>query len=196
MTAPRDASDADAEERSWLRRVASGDDAAFESLIERYSLRLRRLVSRVLGWPGADEVDDVMQDMFSRIWTHAGTYRGDAGPGTWMTIIALNICRSRQRRAWIRRALLSRHGVEDVAASPPADSEAEQKDTCERVRAAVRRLRTADREVIALHYLQEYASAEVARILDISVGAVDVRLHRARQRLRQILGADNGRKLL
>ena len=186
----------DLEERSWLRQVASGDAAAFEALVERHSVGVDRLVSRLLGWPDAAEVGDVVQDVFARVWSRAGTFRGDASPGTWITAIALNVCRSWQRRAWIRRMALSRFRTGRAPVSPPADEEAERADTCARVQAAVRALRPACREVIALHYLQGYPSAEVARMLGISVGAVDVRLHRARGRLRELLGGDLGRDLL
>jgi RNA polymerase sigma-70 factor (ECF subfamily) len=60
-------------------------------------------------------------------------------------------------------------------------------ETTQQVHAAIRQLNQRDREVIVLRYLEEQSPEQIAKTLDLSRGAVDVRLTRARKRLEQIL---------
>jgi RNA polymerase sigma-70 factor (ECF subfamily) len=93
--------------------------------------------------------------------------------------ITINQCRARRRRAVLRmtwlRDLWSRRGQ-------PTRHAAEE--TSEQVRAAVAELPPRDREVIVLFYLEELSVAQVAQLLGVKHNAVEVRLHRARQRLK------------
>lgn len=186
-----DAAPVVADDAALLSRVAAGDKAAFEAVVGRYAPQVTRLASRLLGWSNAADVDDLVQDVFARVWERAGTFRADARAATWVTAITLNACRAWRRRAWVRKVafgrLVARHRD---ATSPSADVEAQRDETADRVRAAVRQLRPIDREVIVLHYLEGHAPADVAKLLNVTPNAVDVRLHRARARLKQLLERD------
>jgi RNA polymerase sigma-70 factor (ECF subfamily) len=74
--------------------------------------------------------------------------------------------------------------------TPGGAASIEAHERTERLRAAVHRLAQKDREVIVLHHLEELPVAEIAAILDTTPNAVDVRLTRARQRLRELLGGE------
>lgn len=194
---------------SATRHVESEAARLFEQLVADEQPRVTRLVRRLLGWP--DDVDDVVQDVFLsalRGWT---TFRRESLAATWLTRIAVNCCRSHARRRRLGRgalqilANLARGGIrlgrhDDVvetrlarSAWPDAELRAVADETAEEVRSAVLRLPQRDREVIVLHYLEELPIEQVATLLDASRGAIDIRLSRARKRLRAILAPETPR---
>jgi RNA polymerase sigma-70 factor (ECF subfamily) len=68
-----------------------------------------------------------------------------------------------------------------------ADAAAVRDDTLAQVREAIKKLAGRDREVIVLHYLEDRGVAEMSELLKLKTNAVEVRLHRARQRLKKLL---------
>jgi len=174
-----------ADEGDLARRIACAEPGAFEEFVTLYQPRVTRLTYRLLGWGG--DVEDVVQDVFVAALRKAGSFRGDAALWTWLTIITLNRCRTHRRRRLLQfrvHDLLSRGEAGQHAA---ADRGAIEDETAREVRAAVARLRPKDREVIVLFYLEHRTTGEISRLLSISQNAVEVRLHRARGRLRQTL---------
>jgi RNA polymerase sigma-70 factor (ECF subfamily) len=184
------APDVRARDSALARQLAAGDSEAFDEVVEVYAPRISRLAYRLLGWSGsAADVEDVVQDVFVAVLRHARNFDERSSLSTWITSIAVNHCRSLRRR-WSARvramaAVFAR--ARRSGAARAADEAAIRDDEAERVREAVRRLRPADREVIVLHYLEQADAAEVAAILGVSRNAVEVRLHRARVRLRAML---------
>jgi RNA polymerase sigma-70 factor (ECF subfamily) len=177
--------------------LAAGDSAAFDEVVEVYAPKVSRLAYRLLGWSGgASEVEDVVQDVFVAVLRHARSFDGRSSLATWITSIAVNRCRSLRRRFGARvramAAVLARARRSGVACA--ADEAAIRGDESERVREAVRRLKAADREVIVLHYLEHAGVEEIAGILGVSRNAVEVRLHRARGRLKALLESSLGRR--
>ena len=165
--------------------LAGDDRAAFERIVEAYQPRVTRLARRVLGW--ADDVEDIVQDVFLAVWRHRKGFRGTFGQKSfeaWLTRITINQCRSHRRRRWLRWA--RQQPLEDVDAIASDDPKLD-RETFAQVRAAIRSLKPADREVIVLHYLEQMPIARIAETLGLRRNTVEVRLHRARQRLRAML---------
>lgn len=164
-------------------RIARGDAEAFEALVAVYQPRVTRLAHRLLGWSG--DVDDIVQDVFLAVLRHRSGYRQDASLWTWLTAITLNTCRSHLRRREVLRKLASVF----VPHKPPAaaDAGALEDEVAREVRAAVAGLPARDREVIVLFYLEHRAVTEMSSLLGASTNAIDVRLHRARNKLREML---------
>jgi len=164
-----------------IGRIARGDAGALASLVALYEPRVRRLAHRLMAWDG--ELDDVVQDVFLAVLEKAGGFRGDASAWTWLTAITLNRCRTYRRRRAVRErvgALLGRHRAAERAADQPALDQ----EVAREVRAAVAALPGRDREVIVLFYLEHKPAAEIGDLLGVSQNAVEVRLHRARGRLK------------
>ncbi len=183
---PRKPMPSDDRDQVLLQRLAGGDSKAFDEIVADHHAAVARLVYRLLAWD--DEADDVVQEVFLAAWRHWPRFRGEATLATWLRRIAVNQCRVRQRKwrlradwwQWIRRT------------PPPMDcSGADQpvldRERFQRVRAAVRALPQRDREVIALHYLEQLSIDEISAELQLKRNAVEVRLHRARQRLKPLL---------
>lgn len=172
-------------------REPAAAPADFEALVAEHEPRIRRLAYRLLGWRGggvgdaSGDVDDVVQDVFLAALTHLDRLRGHASVATWLVTVTLNRCRTHRRRKLLTlRWLLAAR--EEPA--PPADAAPRRDETSARVREAVAGLPAKDREVIVLYYLEALPTAEIAVLLNLSAGAVDVRLHRARRRLKESLG--------
>jgi RNA polymerase sigma factor (sigma-70 family) len=164
-----------------------GDDSAFDRIVERHSAEVAALANRLLGWPG--EVDDVVQEVFIAAFLGLRKFRGQCRLRTWLFTIAVNKCRSLRFR---RRRPLSFASVDDpeavVGSDPSGDKAAMDQETFARVRRAVQALPRKYREVIVMKYLQGLETGEACELLGLTVNAMQVRLNRARAKLKEQLG--------
>jgi RNA polymerase sigma-70 factor (ECF subfamily) len=170
-------------------RFARAEAGAFEEVVERYQAMVARLAYRLLGWSG--EAEDVVQDVFLAALKNASGFRRGAMLSTWLTTITLNKCRSHRRGVLARLRMLAGLGrgpKQETGAA--ADVGLAEKEEFSRVQEAMRQLSARDREVVVLHYLEGNSVEEMAGLLGVTRGAVEVRLHRARGRLRKLLGAE------
>jgi RNA polymerase sigma-70 factor (ECF subfamily) len=167
------------------RAAADRDAASFDRLVAREHAYVARLVGRLVGWRG--DVDDVVQDVFVAALGGWARFRGDCTERTWLTRIALNKCRSYGRKRWVRERLFALWQARSGSKALEQSGNAENHETAEQVRHAIMQLRQPDREVIVLHYLEELSAAEIAKLINLRRNAVEVRLTRARQRLKEIL---------
>jgi len=154
----------------------------FAALIAEHGPRVARLARRLLGWPS--EVEDVAQEVFLSAWRALPEFRGQAALSTWLFRITVNACRRQRRRRLLRPWMWYRRP--DV--SEAVDIASGRSETAARVRAAVRALPARYREVVVLHYLENLNSTEIGQILELKPNTVAVRLNRARQCLREMLG--------
>jgi RNA polymerase sigma-70 factor (ECF subfamily) len=175
------------DERQLIQRLRRGERSALEQLVADHHPRIARLVSRLSGW--THETDDLVQDVFVKALSGAGRFRGDSRLSTWLTSIAVNVCRGHHRTRLLRAAFWKRWISQRV--QPPHEDAAqpiEQRERVRRVTQAVRCLKSLYREVVVLHYLEGMSSDDIGRVLGVSRNTVEVRLHRARQVLRVKLG--------
>lgn len=172
-----------------IERFVLGERPAFERIVGLHGQRVARLAHRLLGWP--DDVDDVVQEVFLAAWRHRKKFRGKdeaRALDSWLNTITVNRCRTLRRRRLARWSRLKESQAQRSSkADQAADAKALVDDRSALVRDAVRRLPVRDREVLVLHYLEQTPIAELGQMLGLSRNAVDVRLHRARNRLRQQL---------
>ena len=161
------------------------DSSNFDEIVARYQPQVARLAHRLLGWRDHAGVEDVVQEVFLVALTRLDTFRGDASLSTWLSGITINQCRAHRRRSLLRlRWLREKWNRHDSTHQPP-----EVDETSQQVRAAVAELPPRNREVIVLFYLEEFSVAQIAELLGVKNNAIEVRLHRARQRLKTQLAA-------
>lgn len=165
-------------------RAALDSEACFDALVARSHDRVRRLAGRLLGWRG--DVDDVVQDVFLAVFEHRARLGEIRDRERWLTTIALNVCRRKQRRSSVWRACLGWLG-KGIESGCGAASDGEVDETRDRVRRAVAALPRTSREVIVLRYLEGLEVGEIAALLSVRVDAVAARLSRARVQLREAL---------
>ncbi len=165
-------------------RYQEGDLSAFEDIVAAHEEHLRRLVYRLLGWSA--DVDDVVQEVFLAVLTNLHRFRREAHFSTWLTRIAVNQCRAfhRRRLLWFRKRRRLVQPQETTKQNPQV------ADDYDFVRDAVQTLPRKYREPIILRYFEHLSPSEIADVLGVSVGAVEVRLTRARQRLKTRLAEE------
>ena len=175
------------EEQALVERFRRGDDSAFDRIVESHSAEIAALANRLLGWPG--DVDDVVQEVFVAAFLGLKKFRGESRLRTWLSTITVNKCRSFRFRRLRRLRCVA---VEGAAARESQDRSGEivalDQETLARVRRAIQTLPQKYREIIVLRYLQGLEVSEIRELLGITDNATQVRLNRARKRLKEQLG--------
>ena len=189
-----DTIDTSALDRADMARLAGGHYAALNDLMSRHAGKLFHFLYRMLG--NEDDANDLAQETFVRVFQHRERYQPQAKFSTWLFTIAGNLARNHHR--WRSRrpegSLNAPVGDTDMplADTLPADGgdpgeailEAER---AELVRSAVAALPEDMHEAIVLCEWEELPVAEAAVVAGCSVKALESRLHRARQLLRERL---------
>ena len=174
-------------DEALVKRFHQGDDSAFDRIVERYSGEVSGLANRLLGWGG--DVEDVVQNVFLAAFVGLKRFRFDCSLKTWLFTITINKCRTWRYRAALRQRFFSKaSGGVSLSEAAAADKGASEREDFERVLQVIRALPRKYREPIVLRYLEELGTNEVSRILGISKNVLEVRLSRARQRLKEKLG--------
>jgi RNA polymerase sigma-70 factor, ECF subfamily len=184
------------DDRRDMERLAGGEENALDRLMERHGLRLFHFLIRQLH--DEEEAADLAQETFVRVFQHCARYQPEYRFSTWLFTIAANLARDRQR--WkSRHPQVSLEGPPDDADSvsrwrdrwPAPDAHpADQALSHERARAvqeAVAALPEDLRLPLILAEYEERSQREIAAILGCSPKAVEMRIYRARQHLRQRL---------
>lgn len=165
-----------------MRQAARGDQAAFRLIVEQqapklYGLAVRMLADRALA-------DDVVQDAFLRLWRQAKAWRPEARLSTWLYRVVYNLCID-ELRARQRLSDEEPPDREDPADGPMAAKQREQ--AAEQVNAAVSTLPLRQRIALTLVYHHELSNSDAAKVMDVTVEAVESLLVRGRRKLRQQL---------
>ncbi|MDH4241506.1 MAG: RNA polymerase sigma factor [Phycisphaerae bacterium] len=169
-----------------VEKFSRGDETAFDRIVEGYSADIAVLANRLLGWPG--DVEDIVQDVFLAAFVGLKKFRCECSLKSWLFTITINKCRSYRYKQILYLRFFSRASVKASAVlNPNADNVLMKDETFDKVRLAVQALPLKYREPVVLRYLQELSIEETARILSISKNALQVRLSRARERLRRDL---------
>ncbi len=194
MHPPDTATDPDALDRADMAALCAGRDAALDALMARHAGPLCRFLIRLL--QDEEEAADLAQTAFVRVFQNRGRFDSANRFSTWIYAIAANLARDRQR--WQGRhpqvsldAAIGEDGG-DATEILPHDSPgpAELADTAERaslVRAAVAALPEDLRVPLVLAEYEGRSQADIGAVLDCSAKAVEMRIYRARQQLRQTL---------
>jgi RNA polymerase sigma-70 factor, ECF subfamily len=167
-----------------VKRVQKGDSDCFETLVRRHQKATFNLVYRLLG--DYDEAAEVTQEVFLSAFKAIHSFRGDANFSTWLYRIAFNHASTRRRTMNLSQQRYTPLENLEIAKDDevdPADA-LEQKEIQEQVQRALNYLDQSDAALILLRDLQDVPYEEVAAMLDIPLGTVKSRLHRARQALR------------
>ena len=185
-----------ADEATLLARLRAGDETAYAELVRSHGGRLLAVCRRVLR--DDEEARDALQEAFVHAFRALGGFHGDARLGTWLHRIAVNAClmRLRRRRSrpeepiedFLPRFQEDGHAERTSVVWPEAaDRELERREASRLVRTAIDRLPPTYRTVLVLRDLEELDTATVAAQLGVTENAVKIRLHRARQALRELL---------
>jgi RNA polymerase sigma-70 factor (ECF subfamily) len=184
--ADRARTDVDPDE-DLVQRVAAGEASAMRAMVSGKLPRLLALATRMLG--DAAEAEDVAQEAFMRIWRHAGRWqqRG-ARFDSWLHRVAMNLCHDRLRR---RRDVLMADPPDTPDPGPAPDATVlDDGDAARRVEQALQAIAPRQREAIVLVYYQALSNIEAARVMRVSVDALESLLARGRRSLHALLMRD------
>lgn len=172
----------------------------FQSIHDTFRPRIQRYLTRLAG---KSEAEDLAQVVLMRINEGLPRFRGESSLSTWIYRIATNVAADHWRRTRSEKdSLASRpqHTAEGESESresvdPVEEQVASVEETAIRaemnacIREFIERLPESYRTVIVLSELEGFSNPEVAAVLDVSLEAVKIRLHRARERLRKNLAS-------
>ena len=169
-----------------LSRTARGDRSAFEALYAATCVKLYGVVVRILG--RRDLAEDVLQDVYVRVWQRAGEFDPSLGsPITWMVAIARNRALDEAKRKTMRSLEDMPELLELPDASNPLAS-LESSEQQRRLAACLDRLEPERKRILALAYTYGLTREEIAHHLNRPAGTVKTWLRRSLARLKDCLG--------
>jgi RNA polymerase sigma-70 factor (ECF subfamily) len=182
-------------EAGLIARILAGEKELFHELIRPYERMVYLMLFSIV--KNETEAEDGAQEAVISAYRHLASFRGEAKFSTWLTTIAINEGRKRLRKAKgaaeesIEEQAEGHEG--DFTPAPLTDwreiplEALERKELREALRTAVAELPDIYRQVFVLRDLEELNIEETAQALEITTGAVKVRLHRARIMLQKRL---------
>jgi RNA polymerase sigma-70 factor (ECF subfamily) len=189
-----------ADDHRLIADCLQGDPAAFGVLVRRYQDRLYHTVFRLVG--NAEDAQDVVQEAFLSAYQSLEGFKGDSLFFTWLYRIAVNAAISFKRK---RRVVIpidaARGGASEAPQGvEPADPSElsrpghalEREEQEHRIQRALSRLSPEHRAVLVLKDMEGQKYEAMAELLQVPVGTIRSRLHRARLELRELLEKDPG----
>jgi RNA polymerase sigma-70 factor, ECF subfamily len=181
-------------ERELLAALRAGDERAYERLVRDYGGRMLAVARRILR--REDDARDALQEAYLLAFKALPRFAGQSRISTWLHRIVVNaaLMKLRGRKARPEEPIEpllptfqdDGHSIVGYREwSEPADEMLERAETRAMVRAAIDELPESYRTVLVLRDIEELATAEVAELLGVTPNAVKIRLHRARQALRE-----------
>jgi RNA polymerase sigma-70 factor (ECF subfamily) len=170
-----------------VRRVVAGEPELFELLMRRHNQRLFRAVRGIVG--DASAAEEALHRAYVAAWRALAQFDGRARFTTWMTRIALRsaseLVRREQRTREVAEASFDQRS--GTLEAEPDDESLSRKELAAMLEQAIDALPESLRMVVVLRLVQGLSTTEVAEALDVSEANVKVRLHRAREKLKEDL---------
>lgn len=172
-------------ERALVERCRRGDDeSAFAELVDRYKDLVYGMAWRLA--PDREQIDDVAQEVFLKVYRGLPYFRGEARLSTWIYRIVANVCS--QVRARPRREVALDQGPDRAPIEPAvADNAFAAMEMRDRLQKAMAQLPEQYRVILSAHHLKGVQYEALAEALNVPLGTVKTHLHRAKKRLREIL---------
>src|ERR1700716_1815768 len=178
------------EDQQLVARTQSGDAAAFDQLVVKYTPRLYGLVYNMTS--NHEDTNDLLQDIFSKAYKSIRGFRGKSSFYTWIHSIAVNMTLNFLKKRG-RRFHLSLDDVEasvqndkeflEVTATSSPVREADLSELQKRLNEAMMKLSDEHRAVVTMFHIQGMPHAEISKILRVSEGTVRSRLFYANRQL-------------
>ena len=172
-----------------MQAAQHADSAAYLQLLEEVTPRLRRIIAKQRSFAGAEEVEDLVQDVLLSLHAVRATYDPSRPFMPWLLAITRHRLADGARR-YARTAAREVYvdDAEVTFADPGANPDQDAPGDAESLRRAVGALPPGQRQAIELLKLQELSLKEASAVSGVSVAALKVATHRAMATLRRILG--------
>lgn len=181
-------SDAQVPENALIAEAAKGSKAAFNRVMNHQAPRLQNIALRMMG--NSSDAEDAVQEALAAAWFKLASFDLSRPISPWLTRITVNKCRDLLRKRRIRQFFEfhsdNEAGLTIADDTPDPSAELQARQALEFMQREITRLPAALREPFVLVTFGENSQAEAAHILGISEKAVEMRIYRARNRLREI----------
>ena len=184
------------QEAGLVRRCLAGDEKAYRELVEMYQSRVFSLALRMLR--RVEDAEDVVQETFIRMFRALDRYDPSRPFGAWLFSIASRLCIDQIRRRRLQPISLTQRDREDeeyeievVDPGLQPDETTARAEEEQRTRVLIDSLPPHYRIVVLLRHQQDLAYEEIAEALQLPLGTVKARIHRARALLRERLEREN-----
>ena len=179
----------DLSDEDLLALARRGEEDAFDDFVRRHTATVHRWMIRAVG---ADDADDMTQEVFVNAYRGLARFRGDAPPRAWLAAIADNAVKNRYRsRSRFRRVFAGSADAESarepVALGGGPEDHARTGESRRVVAEALKLLPPDFRMPVVLRDIEEWSYEEIAASLALPVGTVKSRIARGRGQLREIL---------
>jgi RNA polymerase sigma-70 factor (ECF subfamily) len=173
-----------------VRRAQQGDSDAFASLFYAHKPRIYSVCLRMTN--NTAEAEDLTQDAFLQVFRKLATFRGDSALSTWLYRIAVNTVLMHFRKKALRQVSLDEPYNQDARLVRREYGSKDDRLTgsVDRIALtrAIRELPSGYRTIFLLHEVEGYEHQEIAQLLHCSVGNSKSQLHKAKLRIRELLG--------
>jgi RNA polymerase sigma factor (sigma-70 family) len=170
-------------EEKVIEAIRLGDSQAYRILVNNYKDMVYTLCVRMV--KNSMYAEELAQDAFLKAYKNIGSYRKESKFSTWLYRIALNTCLSA-----LRKNKISEVDINDDQFESEGNlgiKTLEEKDTSLLLKLAIESLKKEEQIVIQLFFLEELSIKEIAEITNISESNVKVKLHRTKQKLKEII---------
>ncbi len=176
----------------FIRDLKRGEPEAYKKLYDEHVSKIGRIAKSYLG---VDDVEDVIQEVFIKVYKNIKKFRGDSALSTWIYRITVNVCKDMLAKKHRKKEILTSFGLEEddektfpepVEETRPSD-EFLKEVSSEEIRRAIDSLSQEDRLLITLREIEGMSYAEIADVVEKPIGTVKSKLHYARERLKDIL---------
>ena len=179
-------------ELELIVRLKAGDTAAFDAIYDAFNTRLFNFLARLTR--NRQQAEDLLEETWLRLVTHAGRLQPDTRLGPWLFTVARNLYVSHCRSRMLEEA----YAADGIGLWPPAPAaspfeQAAANQLEARIEAALARLPPMYREAVLLVVVEGLEPAEAAEICGVSAVAMRQRLKRARDLLAQWIDVDRVR---
>lgn len=176
-----------ADDAQLVAACCRGEARAMEMLYHQFKRRVFSMAHRIVGPSDAEEV---AQEAFVRVFRGLPSFRGDSQLSTWIYRLTVNASLSHLARRG-RRQEVGDDGLAEVAAP---DEPQRDPGLAARIQDALQHLPAGYRAILVLHDVEGLSHEECAAILECRVGTCKSQLHKARARMRELLGTIGGRE--
>ncbi|HET6256899.1 MAG TPA: sigma-70 family RNA polymerase sigma factor [Puia sp.] len=169
-----------------IKKVLAGEQAQFAQLVQRYRSYVFTLVLRFTD--NREDAEEISQDVFVKAYRSLADFRGDAKFSTWLYTIVRTSCITFLRKKRLDTTSLDNERTTLQLVNKESGFTAnavEQKSRHAMVNSAIRMLSPDDSQVLTLFYKGEQSLEEIGRVMGLDPNTVKVKLHRARNRLKE-----------
>jgi RNA polymerase sigma-70 factor (ECF subfamily) len=170
-----------ADDAQLVAACRRGEARAMEMLYHQYKRRVFGMAHRIVG---ASDAEEVAQEVFVRVFRALDKFRGDSALSTWIYRLTVNAALSHLAKRG-RRQEVSDETLGEMPAPPAVERDS---GLAARIEAALGQLPAGYRAILVLHDVEGLSHEECAAILECRVGTCKSQLHKARARMRDLLG--------